>query len=507
MLSRLSRARDRLRDRLIRRGLAVPAGLIAAGLSADASRAAVVPPALSRTVIQSALRIAAGDAAATIVPATVAGLTRGVLRTMIVTKLRITAAAVTVVATLAVGTAALVAQGPAQGPGAGRARDGGPSAPSTLVADIGKIRSLLAPGLIPNGLVWTDVPLEERVATLSLIASRARANYERIRTWKATYNYKAGQLLSGNQAPPRFKDGLPIQNPGPLLQEFDCRIDFAVDMASGAIFRDKRTSEMRFVKPETREVITVSNVGAADSRSIVTKDQYIDFRPDEHATSVYLAHLPEARHKRMARRSDRRYMSGHYGDMLDPRAFFTFDTGNESWLNLELIAGALKGRNGAQVRRIADERVSLAQADGPDGRWYCHQQWFDMGKGSTMWATAFWSPRAGFNPVGYVTTADKPDGKLMTKVEWEWTVIGGIYLPSRIMEAGYEVPGVGPSRERESRLANCVLNQPLDPHQFDHAGLGMADGDLIIDELKRVGYIIRDGEPVKLSDFVEPRNR
>jgi len=35
----------------------------------------------------------------------------------------------------------------------------------------------------------------------------------------------------------------------------------------------------------------------------------------------------------------------------------------------------------------------------------------------------------------------------------------------------------------------------------------MADGDLIIDEQKRVGYIIKDGEPVKLGDFVDPGRR
>ena len=56
ILSRLSRARERLRDRLTRRGLAVPAALG----SADAARVAVVPAALSHTLVQSALRLAAG---------------------------------------------------------------------------------------------------------------------------------------------------------------------------------------------------------------------------------------------------------------------------------------------------------------------------------------------------------------------------------------------------------------------------------------------------------------
>ena len=103
ILSRLSRARERLRDRLTGRGLAVPAGLLAADLASDAARAAAVPAALSHSVIQSALWLAAGGSVANVVPVSVAGLTRGVLRTMILTKLGIAAAALTAVAALTAG--------------------------------------------------------------------------------------------------------------------------------------------------------------------------------------------------------------------------------------------------------------------------------------------------------------------------------------------------------------------------------------------------------------------
>ena len=33
----------------------------------------------------------------------------------------------------------------------------------------------------------------------------------------------------------------------------------------------------------------------------------------------------------------------------------------------------------------------------------------------------------------------------------------------------------------------------------------MADGDVLINEARRVGYIIKDGEPVKLGEFVNSR--
>jgi RNA polymerase sigma factor (sigma-70 family) len=511
ILSRLSRARERLRERLTRRGLMVPAGLLA-----DIPQAVTVPSALSQSVIQSALQLAAGGAVTTVVPASVADLTQGILRIMTMTKLKITAAALTMVAALAVGAGAILQEVSAGRPQTTQPKGESRAAPSVLVANIGNIRGLFAPGLIPADLKWIDVPSEQRVRILDLIEERTRTNLERIRTWKGTYSYKLGQLLSGPHLPIAFKDGIPMQNLAALMLEFDGRVDFAIDMENGATYRDKRTTAMTFIKPDTREVVDVRGPAAWDFRSIVTNKQIIIFPPDEQVTYGYLQHLPEARNKRLARRYDRtasnprardvieQHLGSHYGEVLDPRAFFSTDAGKPTWSLLERLAGALRADHDNKIRRALEDHFSLAQADGPDGRWYCHQQWFGTGNGSSMWYTAFWKPGAGYNPVGYVVTFDRPDGKVSTKAEWEWTVIDGVHVPSRIKEVGYENPNGTPSRERESSLSHCVLNRALDPHQFDYAGLAMADGDLVIDEAKRVGYIIRAGEPVKLGDFVDP---
>jgi RNA polymerase sigma factor (sigma-70 family) len=77
--SRLARARARLRAGLARRGLAVPAAFLAAGLGG----AAVAPAATVTEVVRAAALVAAGRAVpAGVVPARVAALTEGVLRAM-----------------------------------------------------------------------------------------------------------------------------------------------------------------------------------------------------------------------------------------------------------------------------------------------------------------------------------------------------------------------------------------------------------------------------------------
>ena len=76
---RLARARERLRHRLIRRGVTVPAGLLAAGAASQAQ--AAIPLTLIHSTIRIALGFVAGNTAAV--------LARGVLNSMLLNQLKV----------------------------------------------------------------------------------------------------------------------------------------------------------------------------------------------------------------------------------------------------------------------------------------------------------------------------------------------------------------------------------------------------------------------------------
>jgi RNA polymerase sigma factor (sigma-70 family) len=104
---RLARAREMLRKRLTRRGLALSTAAFSAALSAEAL-AAPLPPVLVDSTLKAAMSFAAGDAAAAgLVSAQAAALTKGVLHTMFMTKMKMLAAMVLVLAVLVGGTGAL----------------------------------------------------------------------------------------------------------------------------------------------------------------------------------------------------------------------------------------------------------------------------------------------------------------------------------------------------------------------------------------------------------------
>jgi RNA polymerase sigma factor (sigma-70 family) len=116
---RVSRARELLRDRLARRGLAFSTVLAGAALVAESATAAM-PVGLAETTIKAAMQVAAGKSVTTgAVSAVAAQLTEGVLKTMTLTKITVAAALILAAGSVSSGIA-FVAMGPAA---ANRAQD------------------------------------------------------------------------------------------------------------------------------------------------------------------------------------------------------------------------------------------------------------------------------------------------------------------------------------------------------------------------------------------------
>jgi len=106
---RLARARVMLAGRLVRRGLVLSVGTLAALLSHDAAPACV-PPSLLSSTMEAASLFASGQAATNgLISAKVIALTQGVLKAMFLTKSKIAATVVLILVSLT-GSAGLIYQ-------------------------------------------------------------------------------------------------------------------------------------------------------------------------------------------------------------------------------------------------------------------------------------------------------------------------------------------------------------------------------------------------------------
>src|SRR5262245_22346001 len=111
--SRVARAREMLKKRLARRGLALPAATLATGLATK--EASAVPMRLLRSTATAALAHAAGEAIpAGLITTEAAALAKGGLKAMTATHLKLVAALVLALGLVAAGTAAVLSQMPSQ---------------------------------------------------------------------------------------------------------------------------------------------------------------------------------------------------------------------------------------------------------------------------------------------------------------------------------------------------------------------------------------------------------
>jgi RNA polymerase sigma factor (sigma-70 family) len=152
MSSRLTQARERLREGLARRGFVAPGAGIAGLLAAAAAEAAVPLPLASNTV-HAALWFARAEAAsATAVSSQAVALARGAVRTMFLSKAKIAAAVLLATAMLGTGATMLLRAAPQVGPPAqaappqpreerpGQADAPDPRMPDGVVARMGSTR-------------------------------------------------------------------------------------------------------------------------------------------------------------------------------------------------------------------------------------------------------------------------------------------------------------------------------------------------------------------------------
>jgi hypothetical protein len=333
-----------------------------------------------------------------------------------------------------------------------------------------------------------------------MLAGQTRGNYERIGTWRGTYEIRSRQPAPSGVASAAVKLVPSKMESAPLAQEFDYSVDFVIDIGSGSLYESKNSSRMAFLKGGSNEPIKVPNSMPVDGRWILTAEHYVHFDPRfVFPRFVFLPDHPEAQQKRAAFcEGGERVRNARLGDILDPRHFYRVDPRSYFWDEVTAHAQALRGGLGAKFLSMGQERLKLSKSVGAGGTWYRVKCLYL--KGPTV--VSYWSSTVGFNPVLRLSSADQAGNTPLSKTEWQWKSVDGIYIPAKVRELLYSDSQPGQvTHTRDATMQECILNSPIGPHQFDFEGLGMKNGDLVIDHIVRSVYKLQDGKPVKLGDF------
>src|SRR5882762_2841932 len=111
---------------------------------------------------------------------------------------------------------------------------------------------------------WQVVRGSEVPKILSAIGDETRANFEKIETWKGTYDVRMRQVLSSAFVASNFAESFKGRAVPSLRQEFIYSLGFALDVKQNSLFWDKQTSKMVFVETETNKAVEIPNARPSD---------------------------------------------------------------------------------------------------------------------------------------------------------------------------------------------------------------------------------------------------
>ena len=143
--------------------------------------------------------------------------------------------------------------------------------------------------------------------------------------------------------------------------------------------------------------------------------------------------------------------------------------------------------------------MRFSKGPSPDGNWYRLVMLLnDPSNKNKMFCISTWSPIAGHYPVQCILSKDIAATSLVSVQEWQWKLNGEVLLPS-------EYRNTSRSNSRDSvktvKLTKSILNSALADDQFSYRGLGLEDGDIVVDKIKAQVSKIENGHLVKLGNF------
>jgi hypothetical protein len=360
---------------------------------------------------------------------------------------------------------------------------------------------------VPDDQTWRAVSQAAREQALEFLSGQVQSNYEKIATWTGNYSVHQEEYMPADFMR-RVQSGGQVNSTQALIAEREATFRFAIDIKSDSIFRDYATARFQMLTADAaRKPIVVPNFAPNDTRSVVTRDDYIyfDYNAEPATLSVADTH-PEARNRRSAHRvpvEETRKQSK--GDLMDPRLFYHCAMNNTSWGELEFYLSVLRGQRGPQEKDLLDKVLTIEEAAGEGGAWYRIRTRMPGGVVALI-TTTVWCPLAAFNPISLAAVEEKAvDPSIGRFVTWQWRSVDGVFVPAFVKEVVREKDrGGANSYLRIAELKECSLNSSIPPSAFTVKGLNLAVGDLLADEIEGAVFQVDSGGQIKkLANFNE----
>jgi len=351
--------------------------------------------------------------------------------------------------------------------------------------------------IIAEGQRWQSVPQADYAEVLERIAFRAAANYEEISSWQGKMSIlETKHHYGSNAAKMSNADPDSIAHDSQYIFEMiNSTAEFAVDLRNDKLCSKKEKPQVRLRAMDLDQNVPVRKNGEYESvRTILTREQYVWYMPDSNFAST----LHNVRAGKMAfidEPKERKFSLS--GDIRDPRLFFesSGEDGRKLWDSLARIRSNIKDR--IKERIAGYPHIEISSLDTDNGIKYRILTTWKGDKNYYIRSLLVVDEAVGFNAIK--TEMTNHDGVRINSKEYAYQKLGEIYLPRTVRKEFWNHKGE-PTFTSEIIIETTSINKPLLEETFSIKNLGVEEGALIKDNIKKATFRYVKGELVPLED-------
>ena len=337
---------------------------------------------------------------------------------------------------------------------------------------------------------------DEKIEILELLVAQMSSNYGKIRTWKGKYAEHSTRLLDSERLAGKLKNVPPGSE---VRAVCDAVCTFLIDFATDTCHLRVQDCREEYFLDESNEPTDIGIKRPTDERCIASPEQYVVFKPElEFGNFLSLREHDLPPKRAVFRRPPEDAQLSYYSNFVDPRVFFRISGKVKLWDEYEIsYLPIYRGEYGEERASLFDARLSVFKAV-HDGTTWIRCTFNRPQKDIPPLKEYIYSSDAGFNVVRFSEWRREDEPFLLYSWEFQRMEPDAIYVPSMV-----DIQYAGLTKRRVLTLPECVLNEPIDPDLLTEAALELEDGDLLMDEVARVAYEWKEGEPEKLANYGE----
>ncbi len=344
---------------------------------------------------------------------------------------------------------------------------------------------------------WIQVPEANYADVLELIAMRAKANYEEISLWQGRMNIRGNTHFYGTDAAEKSR-AVDINSIARNSQHI-CEIrntfsEFTLDMRNNKLYSSVEPNTQYKAVDLDQYVPIRKDTSTPKTKTILSPESYMWCMPDKKFAPK-LRSLPVQKTVFIESSQNKNIK----GFVRDPRDFFNSCVESDKlWDTLLKIRKSFL--DNGNVRIWSYPNVEISSLDTDKGIKY---RILTTWKGGENYVIKYIrsllevDEALGFNATMVEVT--NPDGVKLTSKQYTYEKISEIYIPKTVRNESRNSKGE-PTFTSEITIETIGVNKPLPEDTFTIKNLGVEEGTLVSDNIKKAEFRYNKGNLVPITE-------